>query len=118
MFPFIQVLRNYFKELEEMSVRDNLVVIYEFLDEMMDKVKILSELLIRGIRSADSANWRPLNLHYKKNEFFLYVIEKVNMLISSTSNVIKRKVIGDLKMKCFLSGMQELKLGLNDKILF
>lgn len=26
----------YFKELEEESVRDNFVVIYELLDEMMD----------------------------------------------------------------------------------
>ena len=27
---------NYFKELEEESIRDNFVVIYELLDEMMD----------------------------------------------------------------------------------
>jgi len=30
------VLVDYFKELEEESVRDNFVVIYELLDEMMD----------------------------------------------------------------------------------
>jgi len=30
------VLIEYFKELEEESVRDNFVVIYELLDEMMD----------------------------------------------------------------------------------
>ena len=27
----------------------------------------------------DSSNWRPLGLHYKKNEVFLDVIEKVNI---------------------------------------
>jgi AP-1 complex subunit mu len=32
----IDVLVEYFKELEEESVRDNFVVIYELLDEMMD----------------------------------------------------------------------------------
>lgn len=32
----IEVLVEYFKELEEESVRDNFVVIYELLDEMMD----------------------------------------------------------------------------------
>jgi AP-1 complex subunit mu len=32
----IDVLIEYFKELEEESVRDNFVVIYELLDEMMD----------------------------------------------------------------------------------
>jgi len=29
-------MTNYFKELEEESIRDNFVVIYELLDEMMD----------------------------------------------------------------------------------
>lgn len=31
-----QVLTDYFKELEEESIRDNFVIIYELLDEMMD----------------------------------------------------------------------------------
>lgn len=31
-----QVLIEYFKELEEESIRDNFVIIYELLDEMMD----------------------------------------------------------------------------------
>ena len=31
-----QVLGEYFKELEEESIRDNFVIIYELLDEMMD----------------------------------------------------------------------------------
>ncbi len=33
---FSQVLTEYFKELEEESIRDNFVIIYELLDEMMD----------------------------------------------------------------------------------
>ncbi len=36
MYQFIEVLINYFKELEEESVSDNFVVIYELLDEVMD----------------------------------------------------------------------------------
>jgi hypothetical protein len=32
----IQVLTEYFKELEEESIRDNFVIVYELLDEMMD----------------------------------------------------------------------------------
>ena len=31
-----QVLTEYFKEVEEESIRDNFVIIYELLDEMMD----------------------------------------------------------------------------------
>jgi AP-1 complex subunit mu len=32
--------------------------------------------------------------------------------------VIKSEILGFLKMKSYLSGMPELKLGLNDKALF
>lgn len=33
---FSQVFSEYFKELEEESIRDNFVIIYELLDELMD----------------------------------------------------------------------------------
>lgn len=142
LFRFISVLTTYFKELEEESIRDNFVVIYELLDEMMDngypqttEFKILSEFiknekyelnkkekksvfdetkLPSAISNAQS--WRPEGLSYKKNEVFLDVIERVNMLISPNSTVIKSEVLGALKMKCYLSNMPELKLGLNDKV--
>lgn len=46
----VEVFTEYFKELEEESIRDNFVVIYELLDEMMDfgypqttETKILQE---------------------------------------------------------------------------
>lgn len=34
--PNPQVFSEYFKELEEESIRDNFVIIYELLDELMD----------------------------------------------------------------------------------
>ena len=36
LHKLIYVFREYFKELMEESIRDNFVVIYELLDEMMD----------------------------------------------------------------------------------
>jgi len=33
---FLQVFQDYFGEIEEESIRDNFVVIYELLDETMD----------------------------------------------------------------------------------
>lgn len=33
---FMKVFTEYFKELEEESIRDNFVIIYELLDELMD----------------------------------------------------------------------------------
>ena len=32
----LQVFSEYFKELEEESIRDNFVIIYELMDELMD----------------------------------------------------------------------------------
>lgn len=31
-----QVFKEYFKELEEESIRDNFVIVYELFDELMD----------------------------------------------------------------------------------
>ena len=36
LHKIIEVFSEYFKELEEESIRDNFVIIYELLDEMMD----------------------------------------------------------------------------------
>ena len=36
LYQLIEVLTEYFKSVEEESVRDNFVIIYELLDEMMD----------------------------------------------------------------------------------
>lgn len=33
---YLQVFKEYFKELEEESIRDNFVTVYELMDEVMD----------------------------------------------------------------------------------
>ena len=55
---------------------------------------------------------------YRKNEVFLDVIESVNLLVNSNGNVLRSEILGAIKMKCYLSGMPELRLGLNDKVMF
>ncbi len=141
MHKLIEVFKEYFNELEEESIRDNFVVIYELLDEMLDngypqttESKILKEFIkteshelyaeknneIVDIPSAisNAVSWRKEGIKHKKNEIFLDVTEKVNMIVSKTGVVIKSEVIGILNAKSFLSGMPECKLGLNDKALF
>ena len=53
LHKIVEVFTEYFKELEEESIRDNFVIIYELLDEMMDfgypqttESKILQEWVI------------------------------------------------------------------------
>lgn len=87
-----------------------------------------------------AVGWRREGLNYKKNEVFLDIVESVNLLMSSKGtvylcftfsfinfnslinnlmligSVLRCDVTGKILMKCFLSGMPDLKLGLNDKI--
>ena len=63
-------------------------------------------------------SWRPEGIKHAKNEIFLDVIEKLNILVSASGNVLSSEILGRVRMRSFLSGMPELKLGLNDKNLF
>lgn len=43
------------------------------------------------------------------------MVESVNLLVNSNGTVVRSEVVGALKMRTYLSGMPECKLGLNDK---
>ncbi|KAL8157058.1 hypothetical protein AgCh_001960 [Apium graveolens] len=131
----VDVFKHYFEELEEESLRDNFVVVYELLDEMMDfgypqytEAKILSEFIKTDayrmevtqrppMAVTNAVSWRSEGIRYKKNEVFLDVVESVNILVNSNGQIIRSEVIGALKMRTYLSGMPECKLGLNDRVL-
>ncbi|KAJ7640337.1 Mu homology domain-containing protein [Mycena polygramma] len=139
---FVQILIEYFKVVEEESIRDNFVIIYELMDEIMDlgypqttETKILQEFITQESHQLTKAqaqaqaleapntitgavSWRPQGIRYKKNEVFLDVIESVNMLVNATGDVVRSEILGSVKMRCYLSGMPELRLGLNDKAMF
>merc|ERR1712007_95757 len=66
----------------------------------------------------NAVSWRSEGIKHKKNEIFLDVVERLNLLVSANGSVLRSEIIGALKMKSYLSGMPELKLGLNDKLLF
>lgn len=66
----------------------------------------------------NTVSWRSEGIKHRKNEIFLDVIEKLNLLVSSNGTVLHSEIVGAVRMKSFLSGMPELKLGLNDKLMF
>ena len=49
---------------------------------------------------------------------FLSYIFKIAIQASTTGNVLRSEIVGSIKMRVYLSGMPELRLGLNDKVLF
>ncbi|KAL7618928.1 hypothetical protein Lser_V15G01059 [Lactuca serriola] len=129
------VFEYYFGELEEESLRDNFVVVYELLDEMMDfgypqytEAMILSEFIKTDayklevtqrppMAVTNAVSWRNEGIYYKKNEVFLDVIESLNILINSNRQILRSEVVGALKMRACVSGMPECKLGLNDRVI-
>jgi AP-1 complex subunit mu len=138
LYRLAQVFKDYFGQLEEESIRDNFVMIYELLDETMDfgMPQSLDSTILRSFITTDAnrmadqekskppvaltnaVSWRAEGIKHKKNEIFLDVVEKLNLLVAANGTVLHSEIHGAVKMKSFLSGMPELKLGLNDKLMF
>ncbi|XP_026854697.1 adaptor related protein complex 1 subunit mu 3 isoform X2 [Electrophorus electricus] len=137
LYKIVEVFEEYFKSLEEESIRDNFVTVYELMDEVMDyglpqttDSKILLEYITQQGHKLEvgaprppttvtnAVSWRSEGIKYRKNEVFMDVIESVNLLVSATGSVLRSEILGSIKLKVVLSGMPELRLGLNDKVLF
>jgi len=138
LYKLASVFKDYFGTFEEESIRDNFVCIYELLDETMDHglPQSLDSTILRSfitqegnrmsedIRSkppvalTNAVSWRSEGIKHKKNEIFLDVVEKLNLLVAANGTVLHSEILGAVKMKSYLSGMPELKLGLNDKLMF
>ena len=135
LHKLVDILVGYFTRLEDESIRDNFVLIYELLDEVIDHgypqttdTKLLKEYIktesnkIKVLKTPtdiiNSQVSRPAGLSYKVNQAFLDVIEKVDSLISNKGEMLRSEIIGEIQMKVLLSGMPLLKLGLNDKIFY
>jgi len=137
LYRVVNVFQEYFHEMEEESIRDNFVIVYELLDEMMDygfpqstDSKILKEYITQESHKLDltalkpppaltqAVSWRKEGIRYKKNEVFLDVVEKVNLLINANGVPVRSEIVGAIKMRSQLSGMPELRLGLNDRVQF
>ncbi|KNC53708.1 AP-1 complex subunit mu-1 [Thecamonas trahens ATCC 50062] len=141
---FANVLTEYFNEVEEESIRDNFVVTYELLDEVMDfglpqttDSNILKEYIFEEghklskkgkaasskqvtvpMTVTNAVSWRSEGIVYRRNEVFLDVVESLNLLVSATGTVLRSEIVGSVQMRTYLSGMPELRLGLNDRTLY
>ena len=132
----IDLLIGYFNVLEDESIRDNFVLIYELLDEIMDHgypqntdAKLLKEyiktssfrLAVKKKITTEVINnqvSRAPGIKYQVNQAFVDVTERVSSLISHKGEMLRSDIIGVITMKTMLSGMPVLKLGLNEKSYF
>uniref|UniRef100_A0AC34GPM8 MHD domain-containing protein n=1 Tax=Panagrolaimus sp. ES5 TaxID=591445 RepID=A0AC34GPM8_9BILA len=134
---FAETMQSYFGKLNEENVKNNFVLIYELLDEILDfgypqntDPGVLKTFITQqGVRTASKEEqaqitsqvtgqigWRREGIKYRRNELFLDVIEYVNLLMSQQGQVLSAHVAGKVAMKSYLSGMPECKFGINDKL--
>jgi len=136
----VKLLKSYFGDFTEDSVRNNFVLIYELLDEVIDygypqncSVEVLKMYITQEgnrkavqeragasgvtIQATGAISWRKEGIKYKKNELFIDVVENCNLLMSSQGSLLRNDVSGVIVVKCYLSGQPECKFGLNDKLL-
>jgi AP-2 complex subunit mu-1 len=139
LYNFIKICKSYFGEWSEAQIKNNFVLIYELLDEVMDygypqitESDVLKKLITQGGLKNDAetamklqktltqitgqVSWREEGIFYKNNEVFIDVIENVNLLISKTGEIIKSEVMGCVQVRPQLSGWPECKFGMNDKL--
>lgn len=137
LYALIKIFKAYFTEFSEKKLKDNFVLIYELLDEIMDygypqitDINILKKYITQeGYKYQDqeklkeilttmtgAVSWRPPNIFHPTNEIYLDVIESVNLLINRTGEIIKAEVNGAVTLKSLLSGDPICKFGMNDKL--
>ena len=138
LFQKITILKAYLgEEFDENSMRNNMTLIYELMDETMDfgypqncAVDVLRLYINLGnVRPQDepepsqltsqitgAIDWRREGIKHKRNEVYIDVLESVNLLLSSTGSVLRNEVTGQVQMNTKLTGMPECKFGLNDKL--
>ncbi|KAG5286971.1 AP-2 complex subunit mu-1 [Histoplasma ohiense] len=141
LYRLVLLGRGYFGKFDEEAVKNNFVLVYELLDEILDfgypqntetdtlKMYITTEGVKSSIANSPSdsskitmqatgaLSWRRSDIKYRKNEAFVDVIEDVNLLMSATGTVLRADVNGQIVMRAYLSGMPECKFGLNDRLL-
>lgn len=142
MKQLVALFTAYFAEFSESAIKNNFVLIYELLDETMDfgwpqmaDPAILKQYIFQKGFITESARqkredkaaqstlqvtgavgWRREGIKYKKNEVFLDIVEEVHTLMSQKGEVLRSEVVGRMVMKAFLTGMPDVKIGLNDKV--
>ncbi|KAL7715030.1 AP-1 complex subunit mu-2 [Entamoeba marina] len=102
----------YLSVVTEETIRDNFVVIYELLDEMIDYgyPQITETKVLKNYITQES---HKMDLKEVQN---LLPVVTVNVLVSQNGSLLRSEILGTIKLNCKLSGMPELRLGLNEKI--
>ncbi|XP_071652160.1 AP-2 complex subunit mu-like [Temnothorax longispinosus] len=137
LLKIIDVMQSYFGKISEENIKNNFVLIYELLDEILDfgypqncDTRVLKTFITQqGVKSATKEEqaqvtsqvtgqigWRREGIKYRRNELFLDVLKYVNLLMIPQGQVLSAHVAGKVNEILFIrnAGMQVWDI--NDKI--
>ncbi|XP_042488601.1 AP-3 complex subunit mu isoform X2 [Macadamia integrifolia] len=133
------VLVDYLGGLNEDLIKDNFVIVYELLDEMIDngfplttEPNILREMIappnivskMLSVVTGNSSNvsntlpgatascvpWRTADLKHASNEVYVDLVEEMDAIISRDGILVKCEIYGEVQVNSHLSGLPDLTL--------
>ncbi|PAA70601.1 hypothetical protein BOX15_Mlig017585g1 [Macrostomum lignano] len=133
------IIKDYFDEVSETSIKDNVVIVYELLDEVLDngfplatESNILKELIrppnllrsladtMTGRNSTVSATlptgqlsnipWRRSGVKYANNEAYFDIVEELDAIVDKFGGAVCAEVHGSIDCLIKLSGVPDLTL--------
>uniref|UniRef100_A0A670HST9 AP-3 complex subunit mu-1 n=2 Tax=Podarcis muralis TaxID=64176 RepID=A0A670HST9_PODMU len=138
--------QDYFGECSETAIKDNVVIVYELLEEMLDngfplatESNILKELIkpptilrsvVNSITGSSNVGdtlptgqlsnipWRRAGVKYTNNEAYFDVIEEIDAIIDKSGSTVFAEIQGVIDACIKLSGMPDLSLSfMNPRLL-
>ncbi|XP_076019516.1 AP-3 complex subunit mu-1-like [Genypterus blacodes] len=134
----VEMFQDYFGQCSESVIKDNMVVVYELLDEMLDngfplatEFNVLKEMikpptLLRSVVNtltgssnvADLSStselstipWRRPGVKYTNNEAYFDIIEEIDAIVDKSGATIFAEVRGVIEASVRFSGMPDLTL--------
>ncbi|XP_071698122.1 AP-3 complex subunit mu [Rutidosis leptorrhynchoides] len=133
------VLSDYLGGLNEDVIKDNFVIVYELLDEMIDngfplttEPNILRDMIappnivskMLSVVTGNSSNvsdtlpgatsscvpWRTTQLKHANNDVYINLVEEMDTIINSDGVLVKCEVFGIVEVNSHLSGIPDLSL--------
>jgi len=142
----VDTFEDYFNDCSETVIKDNYVVVYELLDEMLDngfplatEANILKELIrppnmLRTVVNTVTGKsnvadtlptgqlsnipWRRAGVKYTNNEAYFDVIEEVDAIIDKNGTTVSSEIHGYIDCSVKLTGMPDLTMNFVNPRLF
>lgn len=133
------VINDYLGGLNEDSIKDNFVIVYELLDEMIDngfplttEPNILQEMIappnivskVLSVVTGNSSNvsdtlpgstascvpWRTADPKYANNEVYVDLVEQMDATINRDGTLVKCEINGAVQVNSHITGLPDLTL--------